>query len=330
MSKIDLPNITLVSVTSIRLEETILAIKKSCRGINFGAVKLFTDVDVEAEGIEVVKVPKMDIVEYNRFVIYELYKYIDTDFALQIQSDGYVVNPEMWRDDFLDYDYIGAPWGFNCFYDRYGEPIKVGNGISIRSKKLMEIPPNAPKDSVVMTFLYTEKKTGKEMEITMDALSKMDSIGRQKLEDNYTFKDRKDKLIKEGYKPPIHDFSIQSQDSDVTKSFLSEKGYRLMIVQYDIEKSASRFQPELNQLVRELMKGGKVKIWPVSGSSVALNEKYRKDFGVPYGFYSADVTVLKTIVRSNPGLVLFHDNVVVHDWPATALPSVNTVYSYMK
>jgi Protein of unknown function (DUF5672) len=140
MSKIDLPNITLVSVTSIRLEETILAIKKSCRGINFGAVKLFTDVDVEAEGIEVVKVPKMDIVEYNRFVIYELYKYIDTDFALQIQSDGYVVNPEMWRDDFLDYDYIGAPWGFNCFYDRYGEPIKVGNGISIRSKKLMEIP----------------------------------------------------------------------------------------------------------------------------------------------------------------------------------------------
>ncbi len=205
-------------------------------------------------------------------------------------------------------------------------PYKPGNDI----KKLMETPPNAPKDSVVMTFIYTNKKTGKDMEITMDALSKMDSIGRQKLEDNYTFKDRRDKVIKEGYKPPIHDFSIQSQDSDVTKSFLSEKGYRLMIVQYDIEKSQSRFQPELNQLVRELMKGGKVKIWPVSGSSVTLNEKYRKDFGVPYSFYSADVTVLKTIIRSNPGLVLFHDNVVVHDWPATALPSVSTVYSYMK
>jgi len=140
MSKIDLPNITLVSITSIRLNTTVKALKKSMSGINFGSVKLFTDVDVIDNEIEVVKVPKMDLIEYNRFVIYELHKYIDTDFALQIQDDGYVVNPDMWRDDFLHYDYIGAPWGFTCFYDKYGQQIKVGNGISIRSKRLMELP----------------------------------------------------------------------------------------------------------------------------------------------------------------------------------------------
>ena len=197
-------------------------------------------------------------------------------------------------------------------------------------KKQMEIPPNAPKDSVVMTFIYKNNKTGSEKVVSMDDLSKMDSLGRLDLEKNFTFKDRKDKVVKEGYKPEIHDFSIQSQDSDVTKSFLSEKGYRLMIVQYDIEKSASRFQPELNKLVMDLMKNTKIKIWPVSGSSVALNEKYRKEHAVPYTYYSADVTVLKTIVRSNPGLVLFHDNVVLHKWPATALPSAGTMESYMK
>ena len=197
-------------------------------------------------------------------------------------------------------------------------------------KKQMEIPADAPKDSVVMTFIYKNNKTGAEKEISMDALSKMDSLGRLDLEKNFTFKDRKDKVIKEGYRPPIHDFSIQSQDSDVTKSFLAEKGYRLMIVQYDIEKSASRFQPELNKLVMDLMKNTRIKIWPVSGSSVALNEKYRKENAVPYTYYSADVTVLKTIVRSNPGLVLFHDNVVLHKWSATALPSASTVESYMK
>jgi len=197
-------------------------------------------------------------------------------------------------------------------------------------KKEMEIPANAPKDSVVMTFIYKNNKNGSEKVLSMDDLSKMDSLGRLDLEKNFTFKDRKDKVIKEGFKPAIHDFSIQSQDSDVTKSFLSEKGYRLMIVQYDIEKSASRFQPELNKLVMDLMKNTKIKIWPVSGSSVALNEKYRKENAVPYTYYSADVTVLKTIVRSNPGLVLFHDNVVLHQWPATALPKASTVESYMK
>ncbi len=197
-------------------------------------------------------------------------------------------------------------------------------------KKEMEIPANAPKDSVIMTFVYKNNKTGADRVISMDDLTKMDSLGRLDLEKNFTFKDRRDKVVREGYKPPIHDFSIQSQDSDVTKSFLSEKGYRLMIVQYDIEKSASRFQPELNKLVLDLMKDGKVKIWPLSGSAVTLNEKYKKENAVPYTYYSSDVTVLKTIVRSNPGLVLFHDNVVLHQWPATALPTASSVENFMK
>jgi len=197
-------------------------------------------------------------------------------------------------------------------------------------KKEMEIPPNAPKDSVIMTFVYKNNKTGNKNAITMDSLTKMDSLGRLNLEKNFTFVERKDQVVREGYKPPIHDFSIQSQDSDVTKSFLSEKGYRLMIVQYDVEKSAARFQPELNKLVMDLMKDGRIKIWPVSGSSAELNAKYKKENGVAYSYYSADVTVLKTIVRSNPGLVLFHDNVVLHQWPATALPKASTVESYIK
>jgi hypothetical protein len=144
MSKmLDLKEVTLVSITSIRIPETIKALQLSCSKIKFASVKLFTDVDLEVEGIEVVKVPKMNIVDYNRFVIYELYKYIETEFTLQIQSDGYIVNPDMWQHEFLQYDYIGAPWDFleaEWSFDKKGEKIKVGNGISIRSKKVLEIP----------------------------------------------------------------------------------------------------------------------------------------------------------------------------------------------
>jgi hypothetical protein len=142
-NSLELPQVTLVSVTSIRIEETIKALKISSSKIKFNCIKLFTDADVNIDDIDVIKVPKMNVNDYNKFVIYELYKYIDTEFALQIQSDGYVANPEMWRKEFLDYDYIGAPWDFldaPWALDRNGEKIRVGNGISLRSKKLMSIP----------------------------------------------------------------------------------------------------------------------------------------------------------------------------------------------
>ena len=56
--------------------------------------------------------------------------YFDTDYVLTFQSDGFILNPDAWTDEFFNYDYIGAPWGDN----RYA----VGNGgFSFRSKKLM-------------------------------------------------------------------------------------------------------------------------------------------------------------------------------------------------
>ena len=72
---------------------------------------------------------------YSEFVIKDLHEYIDTDFCMTVQTDGFFVNPEAWTDDFLDYDYIGAPWGDGG----------VGNGgFSIRSKSLLEFVSNHP------------------------------------------------------------------------------------------------------------------------------------------------------------------------------------------
>lgn len=68
---------------------------------------------------------------YNEFIIRDLKKYIDTDYVLIIQTDGYIINPHAWSDLFLHYDYIGAPWyWFNGV---------CGNGgFSLRSKKFLE------------------------------------------------------------------------------------------------------------------------------------------------------------------------------------------------
>jgi hypothetical protein len=143
---VNLEKVTLVSVTSVNVDRTIKALKHSCKGINFGDVMLLTDKDISVDGIKTIKIEPIDYVGYSHFIIYELYKYINTEFALIIQDDGFVINPEKWDDNFLEYDYIGAPWpipseGDNITYrDPFGNLMRVGNGgFSLRSKKILSL-----------------------------------------------------------------------------------------------------------------------------------------------------------------------------------------------
>ena len=143
---INLINVTLVTVTSVNVERTVKALKYSTKGINFGDVLLITDKDILEENIRVEKIEPLDYIGYSKFIVYELHKYINTDYALIIQDDGFVINPNQWDDDFLNYDYIGAPFPIpdsndNISYrDPFGNLIRVGNGgFSLRSKKLLSL-----------------------------------------------------------------------------------------------------------------------------------------------------------------------------------------------
>jgi hypothetical protein len=145
MLKLD--NVTLVIMTSIRLENAIKALEYSCKGIEFGDVKLVSDIEPESlpEFIKYSKAPKMsNIDEWNYAAIYELPKHIDTEFCILIHDDGFIVNPTSWREEFLEYDYIGAPWPLPnddfSYRDIHGNIIRVGNSVSIRSKKLLDLP----------------------------------------------------------------------------------------------------------------------------------------------------------------------------------------------
>lgn len=142
-----LENVTLACSTSVNLDRAIKAINFSKRKIDFGEVLLLTDKDVFSEGIKTIKIEPLDYIEYSRFISYELHKYISTPHVIVIQDDGFISSPEKWRDSFLDYDYIGAPFpipqeGDNISYrDPFGNLIRVGNGgFSLRSKKLLELP----------------------------------------------------------------------------------------------------------------------------------------------------------------------------------------------
>lgn len=132
MDKIALPQVTLLCLTNKDFEGHKKAIDKSCEGIEFGGVKLIWDE----------KCKSIDI--WNKKVIYELWKYVDTDYAMFIHADGYITHPELWNPDWLNYDYIGAPWPLPTddysYLDDKGNLQRVGNGVSLRSKKLLRLP----------------------------------------------------------------------------------------------------------------------------------------------------------------------------------------------
>ena len=142
-----LKDVTLIALTSVRVEETIKALEYSCKGINFGDVKLASDIKpnnlpsiIKHEYTE--KSGSID--EWNYNIIYNLSKHIDTDHMILIHDNGFIVNPDQWRDEFLEYDYIGAPWPLPrddfSYKDIEGNVIRQGNSVSLRSKKLLDVP----------------------------------------------------------------------------------------------------------------------------------------------------------------------------------------------
>lgn len=131
---LDLSRVTLCAVTSVNTMATISAIKKTKRNINFHSCKLFTDMDINDDDIEIIKIEKIkSSKEYSEFIIFNLPDKIETEHCMIVQWDGHVIDYARWRDDFDKYDYIGASWP--QFQDGYN----VGNGgFSLRSRRLME------------------------------------------------------------------------------------------------------------------------------------------------------------------------------------------------
>lgn len=140
-----LPNVTLVGIDCCNVSRIQKALAISSAGIEFGAVKLLTSLPTGDP--RRVAIPHLASLEdYSAFCVRDLVDYVDTDFALLVQHDGFVLNPDSWEDEFLRYDYVGAPWLVNeGTISNEGFPREllgqwvVGNGgFSLRSRKYLE------------------------------------------------------------------------------------------------------------------------------------------------------------------------------------------------
>ncbi|MCR5672063.1 MAG: hypothetical protein K6G10_13755 [Butyrivibrio sp.] len=134
-------------MTSVNVYETVKAMKYSMRGIEFGDAVLITDKKpfYLPKDIRYSHTDKLDSIDkFNYKMVYELADHIKTEFVLIVHADGFVIHPENWSDEFLEYDYIGSPWPMPkndyAYRDSEGNICRVGNSVSIRSKRLLEYP----------------------------------------------------------------------------------------------------------------------------------------------------------------------------------------------
>lgn len=174
-------------------------------------------------------------------------------------------------------------------------PYKVGTNI----KTAMEIPDNAPKSVVEMVFIYNVNGVNKEFK-EKDLMS---------LPAGAKFVDRKDKVIVQGYLPPIHDFSLELNGNDITQQLLY-KEKSIWIVAYDLEKANTDALQKLNKLDKDATaKGYYVAL--LTGSSSDVITSFKKKYGFTFDVLFCDATPLKTIERANPSFVLLHYGTII-------------------
>ena len=147
---INLSNVTLVSLAAISYEKTISAMLSSQSGLRFADSKLITPKKPEGlpsslkwEQCPPLRLRSEGVDDYSHYFLYDIWRHIETPYALVVQGDGYVINPHLWSDEFLDYDYVGAPWPVrkNAYVDPFGNHQRVGNGgFSLRSERLLKTP----------------------------------------------------------------------------------------------------------------------------------------------------------------------------------------------
>lgn len=194
-------------------------------------------------------------------------------------------------------------------------PYAVGKSIP----EGMVLPPGAKKDSVLMVFIY--EKDGKKIELKTEELSKVDST--------YKFVDRTDKVIVEGDHPPIHDFSINSTDgSDITDDVLKQPNV-FLLVSYDLSHANEDVQGKVNDFVALCQKEG-IEFIGLTSSSQKEIDDFRHKHNSMFEYYNTDQTTLKTMIRSNPGLMLLQKGTVKAMWHYNDFPTFDEVKKIIK
>ena len=187
-------------------------------------------------------------------------------------------------------------------------PYHVGMNI----KQGMEIPEGAEQPEFESTFLL--RKNGETREFTLDNYP----------DSTWEYVDTRTVQTKKGYEPPIHDFALTTCDTgeDITEQVLTKKGYTFLLVSPRLAVADDSNFGDIDQIYEYAEENG-ADFYCVTASANNEIERWRDLTGAEYRFCNADETTLKTMIRSNPGLILMKDGTIIGKWSHNALPQTD-------
>lgn len=201
---------------------------------------------------------------------------------------------------------------FYCFYYLPVldfRPYKIGANIPEK----MEFPENAEHDVYDVRLIYS--KNGQQKEFTLDNYPKGDST--------WTFVTQNSRLVKKGYQPPIHDFSItNAEGDDITDDVLSNPSYTFLLIAHKLDKANDTNVDKINDIF-DFSKSKEYGFYALTASLPDKIQEWAENTGADYPFCTMDDITLKTIIRSNPGLLLIKDGTIVKKWSNTCLPDTD-------
>lgn len=169
----------------------------------------------------------------------------------------------------------------------------------------MAVPEDAPQPRYDTYF--TLSKDGQVQEFTLDDYP----------DSTWTFVSSRTVLREKGYEPPIHDFALIDSEGDDITSDLFEPGWRFLLVMNKLQYE------DMLDVINDLYDYATINDCPfyaLTSATGADMEQWRDDTGANYDFYTADDVTLKTVIRSNPGLLLVHDGTIVGKWSKHDIP----------
>ena len=194
--------------------------------------------------------------------------------------------------------YLLPPFDFRPYY--------IGADIA----KGMEIPKGAEQPEFETTFVL--EKDGKKQTFTIDNYP----------DSTWTFVDSKTVQTKQGYVPPIHDFNMEdAEGNDITADILEHKGYTFLLISPHLENADDSNFGEIDQIY-EYAKENDIPFYCLTASADKGRQHWQDITGAEYPFLTTDETTLKTIVRSNPGLLMLKGSKIVGKWSHNNLPDV--------
>ncbi len=194
-------------------------------------------------------------------------------------------------------------------------PYKIGNNIP----SLMVVPPGAPLDVYEITYTLKNKKSGEEKKLT-----DKEYISTEIWKDNSwaIVGDPVNRLVKKGYDVKIKDLKItDSQGTDYNKEILENPYYNLVVVAYDLSKANRNGIGDLNALAINAAENYNIRTVLLTSNSAQSADEFSDQNKLVMEIFFADGIPLKSMVRSNPGLLLLKNGTVVNKWHFHNLPS---------